>query len=309
MDFTALRYFCETAQSRSVRAASERLHVSPSAISRQIAKLEHELRAPIFDRRAQGMKLTAAGEILQARVEGMIREFARVKSNIAALHDLQAGTVDVYCFQTATENVLAPVLHDFQERYPNVSFNVTMSSTDEAIKAVMDGSAEIGFVVNPPARTTVECTEIFLDTIVAAVSPGHALAGRASVTLEELAKYPMIATVKAFGLRQHIDQVFDRYGIVPTLSCVTNSLDLAKRVAAFDHRCTLLPRLAFREEQQSGALVAVQVAEFAHEPIAFTMCVLNNRSLSPAARIFADAVVEYCQRYRLPARRPSAPPG
>jgi DNA-binding transcriptional LysR family regulator len=58
MDFTALRYFSATAHSRSIRAASERLHVSPSAISRQIAKLEHELRAPIFDRRAQGMKLT-----------------------------------------------------------------------------------------------------------------------------------------------------------------------------------------------------------------------------------------------------------
>jgi DNA-binding transcriptional LysR family regulator len=70
MDFTALRYFSETANSRSIRAASERLHVSPSAISRQIAKLEHELRAPIFDRRAQGMTLTPAGEILHAKVEG-----------------------------------------------------------------------------------------------------------------------------------------------------------------------------------------------------------------------------------------------
>jgi DNA-binding transcriptional LysR family regulator len=75
MDFTALRYFSETANSRSIRAASERLHVSPSAISRQIAKLEHELKAPIFDRRAHGMKLTPAGEILQSKVEGMIREF------------------------------------------------------------------------------------------------------------------------------------------------------------------------------------------------------------------------------------------
>jgi DNA-binding transcriptional LysR family regulator len=56
-------------------AASERLHVSSSAISRQIAKLEHELRAPIFDRRAQGMALTPAGEILQLKVEGMMREF------------------------------------------------------------------------------------------------------------------------------------------------------------------------------------------------------------------------------------------
>src|ERR1700730_13797749 len=101
MDFTALPYFGETAHSRSIRAASERLHVSPSAISRQIAKLEHELRAPIFDRRAQGMTLTAAGEILQSRVEGMIREFARVKSYIADIQNLQSGTVDVYCFQTA----------------------------------------------------------------------------------------------------------------------------------------------------------------------------------------------------------------
>src|SRR5215510_8381274 len=99
MDFTALRYFSETAHTRSIRAASERLHVSPSAISRQIAKLEHELRAPIFDRRAQGMTLTPAGEILHSKVEGVMREFSRVKSHIAALQDIQAGTVDVYCFQ------------------------------------------------------------------------------------------------------------------------------------------------------------------------------------------------------------------
>src|ERR1700758_5866993 len=96
MDFTALRYFSATAHARSIRAASERLHVSPSAISRQIAKLEHELRAPIFDRDAQGMRLTAAGELLQSRVEGMMREFARTKSHIAALQNLQEGTVDVH---------------------------------------------------------------------------------------------------------------------------------------------------------------------------------------------------------------------
>ena len=128
MDFTALRYFCETANTRSIRAASERLHVAPSAISRQIAKLEHELRAPIFDRGADGMTLTAAGELLQSRVEEVMREFARVKSHIAALQNLQSGTVDVYCFRTATETFVAPVLHEFYTRYPNVSFNITMSS-------------------------------------------------------------------------------------------------------------------------------------------------------------------------------------
>jgi DNA-binding transcriptional LysR family regulator len=85
MDFTALRYFSETARVRSIRAASARLHVSASAISRQITKIEHELRVQIFDRRAKGMVLTPAGEVLNAKFEGMMREFERVKSHIAAL--------------------------------------------------------------------------------------------------------------------------------------------------------------------------------------------------------------------------------
>ena len=50
------------------------------------------------------MVLTPAGEMLLARVEGMMREFARVKSHVAALQNLQAGTVDIYCFQAAIES-------------------------------------------------------------------------------------------------------------------------------------------------------------------------------------------------------------
>src|SRR5262245_50463126 len=173
MDFTALRYFSETAHSRSIRAASERLHVSPSAISRQIAKLEHELHAPMFDRRAQGMTLTPAGEILQEKFEGMMREFERVKSHIAALQDLQAATVDVYCFQTAIESFVAPVLHRFHVQYPNVVFNVKVSSTDETIEALSNGVAEIGLILNPPVRDTIISTQVFRDAIVAAVAPTH----------------------------------------------------------------------------------------------------------------------------------------
>ena len=70
MDFTALRYFSETANSRSIRIASERLHVSPSAISRQIAKLEFELKAPIFDRQAKGMVLTRLARSCAPRSRG-----------------------------------------------------------------------------------------------------------------------------------------------------------------------------------------------------------------------------------------------
>jgi DNA-binding transcriptional LysR family regulator len=298
MDFTALRYFSETANSRSIRAASERLHVSPSAISRQIAKLEHELHAPIFDRRAQGMTLTQAGEILQAKFEGMMREFARVKSHIAALQNLQAGTVDVSCFQTAIESIVAPVIHRFHVQYPKVLFNVRTSSTDEAMDGLISGTDEIGLILNAPVRDTIASVELFRDRMVAAVSPVHPLAKRKSVSLQELVEFPFVLTEVAFGLRQQIDRMFARNNLEPEVFCVTNSLALVKAVASVGSQCTLVPRSAVAREVAEGSLCTIAVKEFKADPLVFCVCALSGRSMSPAAKVFVEAVVDYCRRFR-----------
>src|SRR5215471_19823802 len=101
------------------------------------------------------MKLTPACEILLVKIDSVIREFSRIKSHIAALQNLKAGNVDVYCFQTAIESFVAPVLNRFHAQYPDVTFSVRMSSTDEAIEALITGAAEIGLVLNAPAREAI----------------------------------------------------------------------------------------------------------------------------------------------------------
>jgi DNA-binding transcriptional LysR family regulator len=272
--------------------------VSPSAISRQIAKLEHELRAQIFDRHAQGMVVTPAGEILQAKFEGMMREFERVKSHIAALRNLQAGTVDVFCFQSAIESLLAPVLHDFHTRYPNIAFHVVVSSTDETIEALNSGAAEIGLVLNPPNRDTITTTEVFRDRIVAVLAPSHPIARRKIVSLKELSKFPFVQSERAFGLRQQIDRIFDRYGFDPNVSCVTNSVALLKSLVSLNDQCTLLPRFAVAPEIAAKTLATVEVKEFLKDPLAFFICASNSRSLTPSAQAFAEAIVKYGRRYR-----------
>lgn len=298
MDFTALRYFSATAHSRSIRAAAERLHVSPSAISRQIAKLEHELRAPIFDRRAQGMKLTPAGEILLSKIDGVMREFSRVKSHIAALQNLQAGNVDIYCFQTAIDSFVAPVLNRYHTQYPDVTFNIRMSSTDEAIEALINGTAEIGLVLNAPPRESITRLEVFRDRMVAAFSPTHPLAGRKTLSLRDLEGFPFALTEPSFGLRQQHEQVFAKHGFVPNAFCVTNSLTLVKEVASIGRQCTLLPRFAIEQELAKGSLKAALVREFSDDPLIFCICSRSDRSLSPAAKVLTEIVVDYCRRYR-----------
>jgi DNA-binding transcriptional LysR family regulator len=228
----------------------------------------------------------------------MMREFARTKSHIAALQNLQAGTVDVHTFQAAVEGFITPVLSDYHRRYPNVLFNIITSSTDETMKALTNGVAEIGLVLNPPARDTILSTEIFRDTIIAAVSANHPLAGRTHASLKEIAPFPLILAVPAFGLRQQVDKAFDRAGIIPKVFCVTNSMSLLKGIAGLDHQCTLVPRSTVQREVSDGILSAIAVEEFANDPMLCCACVRKSGSLSPAAGVFLDAIVGYCHRYR-----------
>jgi len=227
-----------------------------------------------------------------------MREFSRVKSHIAALQDIQAGTVDVYCFQTAIESFIAPVLHRFHVQYPNVSFNVRMSSTDEAMEALTSGAAEISLVLNPPTRDAIASREVFRDRIVAAFAPTHPLAKRKIVSLRELAEFPFALTETSFGLRQQIDRTFAQHQFRPQVFCVSNSLALVKGVAAVGPQCTLLPRFAMEQEVAAGTLATIAVREFASDPLTFSICTLNGHSMSPAAKVFVDKVVDYCRRYR-----------
>ncbi|MDE1995932.1 MAG: LysR family transcriptional regulator, partial [Rhizobiaceae bacterium] len=64
MHASILKYFAEVARSGSIRKASDELHVATSAVSRQIKKLEDELGTPLFERFSDGLRLTAAGEIV-----------------------------------------------------------------------------------------------------------------------------------------------------------------------------------------------------------------------------------------------------
>jgi len=173
-----------------------------------------------------------------------------------------------------------------------------MSSTDEAIEALITGTAEISLVLNAPARDNIARLEVFRDRMVAAFSPRHPLAGRKILSLHELEGFPFALTEPSFGLRQQLDRVFAKHRFEPATFCVTNSLSLVKEVASIGDHCTLLPRFAVEQELTAGTLKSAGVREFVSDPLVFCICTLSDRSLSPAAQVFADIVVDYCRRYR-----------
>ena len=84
------RYFLEVTQHRSIRRAAEVLHVSASAIDRQILKVEEELGVPLFERLPSGLRLTSAGELVLANARQWQKEYARTREQI---DEMQGATL------------------------------------------------------------------------------------------------------------------------------------------------------------------------------------------------------------------------
>lgn len=119
---TALRYFLEVVRCGSISEASLKLNVAPSAISRQIARLESELDTLLFERRARGMVPSAAGELLAVHARHMQLESERVGSDILALRGLQRGKVRLASSEGFAVDFLPAAITAFRRRYSGIHF-------------------------------------------------------------------------------------------------------------------------------------------------------------------------------------------
>jgi len=188
----ALRYFAETVRSGSMRQAAERLHVAASAINRQILKLEDQLQCKLFDRRAEGVRLTSAGEVLYHYILRLERDLDQAISQIDDLRGLRRGHVAIACEDGIGRDFVPEVLSAFHRDFPRVTLSVEIASAPEILDKIAEGIADIGIAMSPPVRNDVSIetrAEIPLGVITALDSP---LAARTTVRLRDLAGEPVI---------------------------------------------------------------------------------------------------------------------
>jgi DNA-binding transcriptional LysR family regulator len=183
----ALKYFGETVRTGSMRQAAERLHVAASAINRQILKLEDQLQCKLFDRLAEGVRLTAAGEVLYHHILRLERDLDQAISQIDDLRGLRRGNVSIACEDGIGRDFLPGVLASFHADFPRVTFSVEITSAPEILRQVAEGAADIGIAMSPPVRTDVSI-EIKAEIPLGAItSTDSHLAGNTNLRLRDLA--------------------------------------------------------------------------------------------------------------------------
>ncbi|MDO6588151.1 LysR family transcriptional regulator [Salipiger sp. 1_MG-2023] len=298
MDFTALRYFHETARSGSIRRAAETLHVTPSSVSRAIAALEHDLGAPLFERSRRGMTMTAAGTLLMRHTQRTFRELDRVRDAIDDLRGLHRGQVTLYAAEGLVAEFLPAVISDFAARHPQIGFDIRFESTDAIVGALIDDQADIGITFNGPMRNDIAALAEHIEPICCLVCPDHPLARHPRPGLCDVLAWPLALPETSFGMRRMVDTAIARSAGTARLAINTNSLELTKRVAMTGDAVAFMPGFMVRKDVAAGRLVALHLDCPDLEAARVTVCVHRDRELSFAAKALSALLVAHFRELR-----------
>ena len=282
----ALRYFMEVANAGSVTEAAARLEVAPSAVSRQLGRLERELDTLLFERRARGMALNSAGELLAAHTRRAWLDIERVGDEILALRGVRQGVVRLAATEGFAFDFLPALVAGFQQRNPGIRFAIDMCVQAEVARRVREGLTDIGVTVSLTSERGLSVEYRHPSPILAVVAPGHPLAGRRQVSLAQVAAYPLALPAHGSTLRQLLDISCSRQGLALEPVVTSDHLYPLIQYVAHTRAVTFCGEIALRQQLQAGSVVAIALRDREMNERHFEVQTMAGRHLPDAARAF-----------------------
>jgi DNA-binding transcriptional LysR family regulator len=234
MELRQLEYFVAVAEEANFTRAAERVHVSQSGVSAQVRQLERDLGAPLIDRSGRVATLTAAGVAALPHARAALAAAAAARQSVDDVSGLLSGRIVVGMVTACTVAPLFDALAAFHLAHPGVEVALVEGNSGWLIEQVRTGAADvalIGAAGAPPGG--LDALTIVSEGLVAAVPPGHPLAGRHAATLAEVTRYPIISLPPGTGVRAVFDQDCAAQGRRPDIAFEASApgavADLASR--------------------------------------------------------------------------------
>ncbi|MDO9407021.1 LysR family transcriptional regulator [Patulibacter sp.] len=198
-----LRVLREVGAHGSFTAAAEVLGYTQSAVSRQVAAMERVAEAPLFERQARGVRPTAAGRVLLRHAEVVLERADAATLELRGLQDRLEGRLAVGAFPTALGVLVPRAVALLSREHPGVLVTLREGSTPTHLRRVRAGRLEVGVVAldadELDAASDLRCDLLVRGRTLVAVAATHRLAGRATVSPDELEDEPWIAGAGGAG--------------------------------------------------------------------------------------------------------------
>jgi len=196
-----LRYFIAVAEELHFGRAAQRLHLAQPPLSQQIRKLEDLLGHALFVRTSRAVKLTSAGEVLLDRARNTLRKVSEDVEDVRSVGRGEVGSLKVGFIGSAMLTALPGILGSYRRQYPKVDLQLREFHSAGAIRALQDGSLDVGFLRDGGPADGLEVETLLSEPFVAAVPAKHALAARKTFSAALLRDEPFVLFSPTFGRR------------------------------------------------------------------------------------------------------------
>ncbi len=296
MKLEVLRYFLEVGQEGSIRKASERMNITPSALSRHITMLEHMVGAELFERRSRGMLLTAEGHILKKYALRTVNNVDFVKSAVEEIRGLRSGVIKVAAIEIVASSLLFPAIREFQGLHPGVTFQVEVitKENDDTVHSLFKGQVDIGMMYKIKPISELDYCAEFETPFSVIAHPSHPLAAKKEVSTADLVGIPIASLSISNATRKITEKALASSGIKLDYMLQVNSIEMSKEFALTGMGVTVLPSIAARMECAKGSLVAIPLSEWALRSVRVALCTHRGHALSKVATLFLESLKLRC---------------
>ncbi|GIH61829.1 LysR family transcriptional regulator [Microbispora siamensis] len=227
VELQQLRYVVAVAETSNFTRAAERCRVVQSALSHQIAALERELGARLFERTSRRVRLTPAGEAFLSAARECLEAADRARAEVAAAAGEIRGRLAVGTIPTVAAVDLPVALRDYRRRYPRVRITLAAAGSDELIERVRQGGVDVAFLGLPPRMEPkgVQSRLLGGGELVAVVAPDYHRT-ESEADLRGLADEPFIDFRVGAAGRAQSDQAFAAAGVRRDVPFEVSSADL-----------------------------------------------------------------------------------
>lgn len=282
-----MRYVVAVAETSNFTRAAEQCLVVQSALSHQIARLERELGAKLFDRTSRRVRLTPAGEAFLPAARQALDAAERARAEVAAAAGEIRGRLAIGAIPTVAAVDLPAVLKQFHSRHREVQISLRTGASEELIERVRQGTLDAAFLGLPVGVRPkgVRGRELARGDLVAVVAPGHPLADKEHVDLRRLAHEPFVDFPAGTAGRAQSDQAFAAAGVQREVAFEVTAADFMARLIRQGLAIGMLPA-AFVSELPDLPTIRLRDA-----PARIEHLIWSRFQPSPAAAAFLSALV------------------
>jgi LysR family cys regulon transcriptional activator len=255
MNLQQLRFVLEVVKhDYNLTEAAHALYTSQPGVSKAIIELEEELGIDIFVRHGKRLrKLTEPGKEVLKCVEAVMLQVQNLKRIGDEYAKQDAGTLSIAATHTQARYFLPGPVTEFRKRFPNVTIRLHQGHPEEIGRMVLSDVADVGVATEALASMDALLALPCYSWQHLAVFPvGHPLASQGTVTLEELAKYPLITYQQEFAGRKRIDQAFAARHIVPQVVLEAIDSDVLKTYVELGMGVGLLAEIAIQQQKDAA---------------------------------------------------------